>query len=94
MKFPDISEVYSKSIVNWEYLFEQIAMLSVETSHTIEQIEGMEFYKVNSLLFYVNKYLTDKNEGSSDNNDAMEQQQQNMSATMQSMKSKFKIPKI
>lgn len=95
-KFPSISYIYKSSIINWEWLFQNISMLSVETANTLSQLEDMSFFKFDKLLYYTNEYLEKKN-GNGDNGTAQEEfgnMQQNMSGQMNQMKNSFKVPKM
>jgi len=94
MIFPTLDYVYIRSIIDWEWLYKEIAMLSIETSHTLNHIENMEFFKVNNLIHFTNEYLEAKNGDGNNSSEIMDKQQQNMSASMQAMKNTFKAPKI
>lgn len=94
--FPSISHIYKSSIINWEWLFKNISMLSVETSNSTQQLENMEFFKFDKLLYYINDYLEKKN-GNDSGESASEEfgnMQQNMSSNMSKMKNSFKVPTL
>lgn len=67
-------------------------MIVVETSETISSCENMEFYKFDKLLYFINNYMTKKNDdsGNAENHKNMQEQ---MSSTMRNMKNTFKLPK-
>lgn len=95
-KFPSLSHVYRSSIINWEWLFKNISMLSVETSHTTQQLEDMEFFKFDKLLYFINDYLEKKN-GDGSNDSATEEfgnMKQDMSSSMNKMKNSMKVPTL
>ena len=99
--FPSLSNIYVSSKIDWEWLFRNVSMLSIETSNTMQQLEDMEFFKFDKLLYYVNDYLEKKNEGGSNENanDEFSNMKSNMAMNMSSMKNSMKpqsmkIPKM
>jgi len=94
-RFPTWKYIYKNSSINWEWLFQNISMLSVETSHTLNQLEEMEFYKFDKLIYFVDKYLERKNGDGNQQSEEFSNIQQSMKSFQNSIKPpKIKSPKI
>ena len=100
--FPDLIEIYLKSILPEDVLYDQIIIMSVKTSNNYDVIRNMPFNKFNKLSKALNRYIEEENkrekgDGSEEQKSAEEMMSNQMSqqkSMMNSMKSSFKVPKL
>lgn len=95
--FPSLIEIFLKSILPEDSIYDQIIIMSVKTSNNYDTIRKMPFNKFNKLSKALNRYIEaeNKREGNStefqNEYDNMMTQQKSM---MSGMKNSFKMPKL
>ena len=72
--FPTISEIYKKSIVDWNDLWEAMTVINVRTSNNLKIINKLPYYEFVTLSKYLNKYIESENKQPGDNTSSEEQQ--------------------
>lgn len=72
--FPTISEIYKKSIVDWNDLWEAMTVINVRTSNNLKIINKLPYYEFVTLSKYLNKYIESENKTPGDNTSSEEQQ--------------------
>ena len=78
-------EIYKKSIIDWDDLYESIIVMSANTSNNFDTINKMEFYKFKVLSDKLGKYIEAKNNaegGGNENTNEQFETIQNQSKTM------------
>lgn len=83
--FPNIIEIYEKSIVDWNDLWEAMTVISVKTSNNLKIINKLPYYEFVTLSKYLNKYIESENKQSGDNTSAEEQQNNMMEQSSKMM---------
>jgi hypothetical protein len=93
--FPSIFEIYKQSTIAAEHYFDEVIMLSIETSNSFEQIERMEFWKFLNLSKSLKKYLEIKNKQENGENPNIGAEHEKMMSKSKKMMStnNFKLPK-
>jgi hypothetical protein len=96
--FPTFREIYEKSIFNdFELLYDNYTLLSVKTANSMSDIEKMPYWKYNSLLKSLQKYIEKENKQSGDENGEQPDVSAESKKMMQNAKSsipKFQKPKL
>lgn len=96
--FPDLIEIYLKSIVPEDLLYDQFIIMSVRTSNNYDVIKDMPFNKFNKLSKALNRYIDAENKRENGENPDVQKQSEEMMSNQRSMmnkmKSSFKMPKM
>lgn len=62
--FPSIIDIYQKSIIDWDDLYQSITVMEVKTSNNTETINRMPFHVFTTKIKYLNKYIEAENKQS------------------------------
>ena len=96
--FPDLIEIYLKSIVPEDLLYDQFIIMSARTSNNYNIIKDMPFNKFNKLRKVLNRYIEAVNKRENGENPDVQKQSEEMMSNqrnmMNQMKSSFKAPKM
>lgn len=96
--FPDLIEIYLKSIVPEDLLYDQFIIMSARTSNNYDVIKDMPFNKFNKLSKALNRYIDAENKRENGENPDVQKQSEEMMSNqrnmMNQMKSSFKMPKM
>ena len=96
--FPDLIEIYLKSIVPEDLLYDQFIIMSARTSNNYDVIKDMPFNKFNKLSKALNRYIEAENKRENGENPDVQKQSEEMMSNqrnmMNQMKSSFKMPKM
>jgi len=96
--FPDLIEIYLKSIVPEDLLYDQFIIMSARTSNNYNIIKDMPFNKFNKLSKALNRYIEAENKRENGENPDVQKQSEEMMSNqrnmMNQMKSSFKAPKM
>lgn len=96
--FPDLIEIYLKSIVPEDLLYDQFIIMSTRTSNNYDVIKDMPFNKFNKLSKALNRYIDAENKRENGENPDVQKQSEEMMSNqrnmMNQMKSSFKMPKM
>lgn len=96
--FPDLIEIYLKSIVPEDLLYDQFIIMSARTSNNYDVIKDMPFNKFNKLSKALNRYINAENKRENGENPDVQKQSEEMMSNqrnmMNQMKSSFKMPKM
>ena len=96
--FPDLIEIYLKSIVPEDLLYDQFIIMSARTSNNYDIIKDMPFNKFNKLSKALNRYIDAENKRENGENPDVQKQSEEMMSNqrnmMNQMKSSFKMPKM
>lgn len=96
--FPDLIEIYLKSIVPEDLLYDQFIIMSARTSNNYNIIKDMPFNKFNKLSKALNRYIETENKRENGENPDVQKQSEEMMSNqrnmMNQMKSSFKAPKM
>jgi len=96
--FPDLIEIYLKSIVPEDLLYDQFIIMSARTSNNYNVIKDMPFNKFNKLSKALNRYIDAENKRENGENPDVQKQSEEMMSNqrnmMNQMKSSFKMPKM
>lgn len=96
--FPDLIEIYLKSIVPEDLLYDQFIIMSARTSNNYDVIKDMPFNKFNKLSKALNRYIDAENKRENGENPDVQKQSEEMMNNqrnmMNQMKSSFKMPKM
>lgn len=105
-EFPSITEIYTKSIVDWDELYESMTVMECKTSNNFEIINRLPFYTFRIKAKYLNKYIEAENKnangGDAENpqetaNSAFENNQRQAKSMLKGTKNQIKpgkAPKI
>lgn len=66
--FPTIEEIYYKSTIDWNDLYESITVISARTSNNLKSIYKLPYHNFTSLIKYLNKYIEAENKANNDGN--------------------------
>ena len=96
VSFPTIQEIYKKSIIDWEDLYDMIAIISYKSSNNIDSFLTKPFYIINPMMKKINNLIEKENGGSgnADQNEQFESMQKNAQDSISGMKKSFKPPKL
>ena len=96
--FPDLIEIYLKSIVPEDLLYDQFIIMSARTSNNYDVIKDMPFNKFNKLSKALNRYIDAENKRENGENPDVQKQSEEMMSNqrnmMNQMKSSFKMSKM
>lgn len=104
ISFPNIIEIYQKSIVDWDDLYQSITVMVCKTSDNTEVINRLPFNLFSIKIQYLNKYIEAENkqanggDGENDPNEVFQNTQQQAKSMMRNSNTfkpgNTKLPKI
>lgn len=97
--FPNIIEIYKKSIVDWNDLWEAMTVISVKTSNNLKIINKLPYYEFVTLSKYLNKYIEAENkqggtENAEDQQNSVMNQSNKMMGNAKNMLKSGNMPKM